>query len=146
MAAARQKMEVARKAAEEGENFLKLTEQLEKGGEVAHSDVIKADLQSRDRHRQFQEAELAFQNAKLNLAVLIFPNFNANFELADDLHTNVPLPTLDEVKQRAAQENPDVRAALEATRAAGDDVSVARAGYLPSLDLDYRYGLDAERF
>ncbi|MGB8477055.1 MAG: TolC family protein [Candidatus Acidiferrum sp.] len=146
MAAARKKMEVARKAAEEGENFLKLTEELEKGGEVAHSDVIKADLQSRDRHRQFQEAQLAFQNAKLNLAVLIFPNFNSNFELADDLHANVPLPTLDEVKQQAAQENPDVRAALEATRAAGDDVSVARAGYLPSLDLDYWYGIDAENF
>jgi len=146
MAAAQQKMETARKAAAEGEDFLKLTQDLEKGGEVAHSDVIKADLQSRERARQLQEAQLALLNAKLDLAVLIFPNFNDNFELADDLHASIPLPTLEEVKQRAAQENPDVRAALEATRAAGDDVTVARAGYLPALGLDYWYGIDAENF
>ena len=60
VAAAQQKMETAHKAAEEGENFLKLTQDLEKGGEVAHSDVIKADLQSQDRRRQFQEAQLGF--------------------------------------------------------------------------------------
>ena len=146
VAAAQQKMETARKAADEGESFLKLTQDLEKGGEVAHADVIKADLQSQDRRRQFQEAQLAFLNAKLGLTVLIFPDFNDNFELADDLHASMPLPTLEEVKQRAAQENPDVRAALEASRAAGYDVTAARAGYLPSLGLDYWYGIDAENF
>jgi len=146
VAAAQQKMETARKAADEGENFLKLTQDLEKGGEVAHADVIKADLQSQDRRRQFQEAQLAFLNAKLGLAVLIFPDFNDNFELADDLHASMPLPTLEEVKQRAAQENPDIRAALEAARAAGYDVTAARAGYLPSLGLDYWYGIDAANF
>jgi outer membrane protein len=146
LAAAQQKMETARKAAQEGDDFLKLTQQLEKGGEVAHADVIKADLQAQDRHRQLQETQLAFLNARLDLAVLIFPDFNDNFELADDLHASIPLPTLDEVKQRAAQENPEVRAALEATRAAGDDVTAARAGYLPALGLDYWYGIDAENF
>ena len=146
MAAAQQKMETARNAAEEGDNFLKLTQARENGGEVAHADVIKADLQSQERRRQFQEAQLAFLNAKLGLAVLIFADFNDKFELTDDLHANIPLPTLEEVKQRAAQENPDVRAALEATRAAGDVVTVARAGHLPSLGLDYWYGIDAENF
>jgi len=37
--------------------FLKVTEDLEKGGEVAHSDVVKAELQARDRQRQLQEAQ-----------------------------------------------------------------------------------------
>ncbi len=146
LAAAQQKWETARKAAQEGDDFLKLTQELEKGGEVAHADVIKADLQAQDRHRQFQETQLAFLNARLDLAVLIFPDFNDNFELADDLHASIPLPTLDEVKQRAAQENPEVRAALEATRAAGDDVTAARAGYVPALGLDYWYGIDAPNF
>lgn len=146
MAAARQKMETARQAAQEGEDFLKLTQELEKGGEVAHADVIKADLQSQDRRRQFQEAQLAYLNARLALAVLIFPDFNDNFELADDLHASIPLPTLDEVKQHAAKENPDVRAALEANRAAENDVTAARAGYLPALGLDYWYGIDAGNF
>lgn len=146
MAAAQQKMETARQAAEEGENFLKLTQELEKGGEVAHADVIKADLQAQDRRRQFQETQLAFLNAKLNLSVLILPDFNDRFDLSDDLHANVPLPTLEEVKEQAARENPDVRVALEAARAAGSDVTAARAGYLPSLGLDYWYGIDAENF
>jgi outer membrane protein TolC len=146
LAAAEAKVATAKTAAEDGDNFLKLTEELEKGGEVAHSDVIKADLQARERNRQLQEAQLALLNARLDLAVLIFPNFNDNFELADDLHAAVALPALDEVQQRAAQENPDVRAALEATKAAGHDVFAARAGYLPALGLDYWYGIDAPNF
>ena len=146
LAAAQAKLETAKRAAEEGDNFLKLTHELEKGGEVAHADVIKADLQASDRRRQFQEAQLAYLNARLDLAVLIFPDFNDNFELADDLHASVPLPTLEEVQQRAAEENPEVRAALEASKAAGHDVLAARAGYLPALDFDYFYGIDAPNF
>ena len=45
--------------------------------------------------------------------MLIFPNFNDNFELADDLHVAVALPTLTMVEARAARDNPDIRAALE---------------------------------
>lgn len=146
LAAAEGKVATAKKAADDGDNFLKLTEELEKGGEVAHSDVIKADLQARERNRQLQEAQLARLNARLDLAVLIFPNFNDNFELADGLHASAALPTLEEVQQRAAQENPDVRAALEAAKAAGHDVFAARAGYLPALGLDYWYGIDAPNF
>jgi len=78
--------------------------------------------------------------------VLIFPDFNDNFELAEDLHASVPLPTLSEVQQRAARDNPDVRAALVAVQQAGHDVTGARGGYLPSLSFDYWYGIDAQRF
>ena len=42
---------------------------------------------------QLQEAQLTLLNARLDLAVLIFPDFNDNFETADDLHLNVPLRT-----------------------------------------------------
>lgn len=146
LSAAQQKLQAAQKASEEGDRFFKLTQDLERGGEVAHSDVIKAELQMNDRHRQLQEAQLTFRNARLDLAVLIFPDFNENYEVADDLHSPVPLPTLGEVQQQAARENPDVRAALEMVRATGADVTGARAGYLPSLSLDYWYGIDATRF
>jgi outer membrane protein TolC len=146
LAAAQQKLQAAQKASAEGDRFFKLTQDLEKGGEVAHSDVIKAELQMNDRRRQLQEAQLTFLNARLDFAVLIFPDFNENYEVADDLHSPVPLPTLGEVQQQAARENPDVRAALEAVRAASADVTGARGGYLPSLSLDYWYGIDATRF
>ena len=43
VAAAQQKLQSAQKAADEGDRFFKLTQDLEHGGEVAHSDVIKAE-------------------------------------------------------------------------------------------------------
>lgn len=146
ISAAQLKLDAAKRLAEEGDRFLKVTQDLEKGGEVAHSDVVKAELQARDRQRQLQEAQLGYLNARLNLAVLIFPDFNDNFEVAEDLHQPVPLPTLAEVQQRAARDNPDVRAALAAVQQAGYDVFGARAGYLPALSIDYFYGIDATHF
>ena len=146
VAAALLKLEAAKKNADEGDRFLNLTQDLEKGGEVAHSDVIKAELQMQDRRRQLMEAQLGLLNARLDFAVLIFPDFNDNFELAEDLHASVPLPTLAEVQQRAARDNPDLRVALAAVQQASHDVTGARAGYLPSLSFDYWYGIDAEQF
>lgn len=144
--AAEQVMETSRRTAQEGEAFLKLTQELEHGGEVAHSDVIKAELQAQDRRRQLQEAQLTLLNARLDLAVLIFPDFNDNFETADDLHLNVPLPVREEFEAQAAHENPEIREALANAQAAGHDVTAARAGYLPSISLDYWYGIDAPNY
>ncbi len=81
------KLEDARRAADEGNRFLELTQQLEHGGEVAHADTIKAELQA-----------------------------------------------------------PDLRAALETLHMSSSEVAAARAGYLPSLNLDYFYGIDATNF
>lgn len=145
-AAAEHKLESAARVADEGEKFLKLTQALETGGEAAHSDTIKAELQAHDRRRQLQEAKLALLNARLDLAVLLFPDFNDHFEIADDLHANVALPAQPEFEAQAAQQNPDVRAALAATQAAGHDVTAARAGYFPTVSLDYFYGIDATRY
>jgi outer membrane protein TolC len=140
------KLEDARRAADEGNRFLELTQQLEHGGEVAHADTIKAELQARDRRRQFQEAQLAVLNTRLDLAVLVFPNVQDNFVLTDDLGATAPLPSLEEVQQQAAHDNPDLRAALESVHMSSDEVAAARAGYLPSLNLDYFYGIDAPSF
>jgi outer membrane protein TolC len=140
------KLQDARRAADEGNRFLELTQQLEHGGEVAHADTIKAELQAQDRRRQFQEAQLAVLNTRLDLAVLIFPNLQDNFVLTDDLRATAPLPTLEEVQQQAARDNPDLRAALETLHMSASEVAAARAGYLPSLNLDYFYGIDAPNF
>jgi len=145
-AAAQKKLEAAQRAADEGERFLKLTQDLESGGEVAHSDVIKSELQVNDRRRQLADAKLSVLNARLDLAVLVFPNFNDNFELADDLHADSPLPSFPNVEARASRENPDIRAAMESVNAASEGVVAARAGYLPTLTLDYFYGIDATHF
>jgi outer membrane protein TolC len=143
---AKEKLDATSRAAEEGERFLKLTQDLEHGGEVAHSDEIKAELLANDRRRQLREAQLALVNARLDFSVLVFPNLRDDFELTDALHRDLPLPLFPEFQQQAAQNNPDVRAALEAVRATDAEVRGQWAGYLPSLSVDYFYGIDATRF
>jgi outer membrane protein TolC len=146
MAAAQLKLEALQKAANEGEGFLKLTQELERGGEVAHADVIKAELQVNDRRRQLQAAKLALLNARLDLAVLIFPSFNSNFAIADALHADANMPSLEEFQQRSAQRNPEIHAAMESVKESNFAVTSSRAGYLPSLGFDYFYGIDATHF
>ena len=144
--AAREKLDAAARAADEGEKFLKLTQDLEKGGEVAHADEIKAELLANDRRRQLREAQLAVVNARLDFAVLVFTNLRDDFELTDHLHRDIALPPLPEFQEQAARGNPEVRAALAAVQVSNAEVSGERAGYLPSLSVDYFYGIDAARF
>ena len=75
VAAAEQKLSVAERTAEDGEKFLELTESLEKGGEVAHADVIKAELQMTERKRQLQEAQLACAERQARTGGSHFPRF-----------------------------------------------------------------------
>ncbi len=133
-------------AADEAQQFLAISRQLESGGEVAHSDVIKAQLQANDRQRDLREAQLAEQKARLALAVLIFPNYTQDFTVVDDLRFPPPLPSFAEAQALAQRNNADVNAAVRALEVANNEVTVARAGHLPSLALDYWYGIDATRF
>src|SRR5262249_34588900 len=105
-----------------------------------------AELQAQERRRQLQEARLARLNTRLDLAVLIFPTLEDNFVLTENLAASAPLPTMEEVQQQAAHQNPDLRAALENVSMTNHDVTAARAEYLPSLGLDYFYGIDAAQF
>ena len=80
------------------ERFLDISQKLENGGEVAHADVIKARIQSQQQQRDLQEAQLGMERSRLDLAVLLFPDFNQDFTVVDDLQTPEPLPTFEEVR------------------------------------------------
>ena len=136
----------AQTAAQEADNFLDLSRKLEHGGEVAHSDVVKAQLQLNDRHRDLREAQLGAEKARLALAVLLFPNFNQDFNVVDDLNTTPALPTFADTESRAQSTNPALAAAMAAARAAEQEVTVARSAHFPTLILDYWYGIDANHF
>jgi len=136
----------AQQAAAEAQRFLALTQKLEAGGEVAHSDVIKAQLQANDRQRDLQENTLAAEKARYALAVLIFPRLTTDYELVDDLRFAPPLPSIGEVQQLAARNNPQLKAALASVQVAQNEVGVALAGHLPSLTVNYFYGIDATHY
>ena len=144
--AAQRKYATDQAAVAESERFLKISQQLEKGGEVAHSDVIKAQIQYQGNQRDLREAQLAMNKGRLDLAVLLFPNFNENFTVVDDLDLAPPLPSFDEFVKAAQVKNLEMRASAASLQAARFEVSSARAAYLPNITLDYWYGIDAAHF
>jgi outer membrane protein TolC len=143
---AQRKYSTAQRAAAEAARFLDISQKLENGGEVAHADVIKARIQAQQQQRDLQEAQLDMERTRLDLAVLLFPDFNQDFSVVDDLQTPEPLPTFAEVEAAGKKNNPDLRAALAAFEVANHEVTAAWGGLLPSLSLDYFYGIDSNKF
>ena len=143
---ARRKYANAQMAAQEAQRFVDLSQKLERGGEVAHADVIKAQLAANDSSRALREAQLEMDRSHIELAILVFPNFNQNFSTVDDLRLPPPLPSMEEVEQQAKTKNPDLYSGMQTLRAANYEVRSSRGAYLPSLALDYFYGIDANRF
>ena len=143
---AQRKYSTIQRAAAEAVHFLDISQKLENGGEVAHADVIKARIQAQQQQRDLQEAELGMERSRLDLAVLLFPDFNQDFAVIDDLQTPEPLPTFVEVEAAAKKNNPDLRAALAAFEVANHEVTAAWGGLLPALSIDYFYGIDSNQF
>ena len=139
-----EKAAVAQRARDEAQSFSDLTRKLEAGREVAHADVVKADLSLQQRQREYSDAVLAADKARLDLGVLLFPDPRTPYTLTETAPS--ALPDLPAVQSAAAHNNPDLRSALAALQAAHQDVIAARAAYLPALTLNYTYGIDAPQF
>jgi len=146
IAAAERKLKNAQTSLAEAQRFLDITEKQERGGEAAHADVIKAQLQMVQRRRDVEDAKLAAEKAKIALAVLMFPALELNYEIVDDLAEAAVPPGLPEASAQAASASPDVRAAQASLTQARLEVTVARYAYLPSFALDVWYGIDANQF
>jgi len=143
---AQRKYATAQRADTEAQRFLKISQDLQNGGEVARADVVKANIQAQQRRRDLQEAQLAMQHSRLDLAVMVFADWNQNFSVVDDLQTPEPLPAFTEVQVAGKKNNPDLRAALAALAVANHQVTAAWGGLLPSLSVDYFYGIDSNKF
>lgn len=133
-------------AAQQAQRFFDIAQQQERLGQVARSDVVKAEISLRQQLQAFDEAALAMDTARLTLAVLVFPTFTENFSVVDDMLGAPALPPFADIRSMAERGNPDIRAASELLRAAGEDVRIARAGMLPSLSLEGIYGIEANEF
>jgi len=144
--AAQRKYANVQQAATESQQFLVLSQKLENGGEVAHADVIKAQIQFNDRQRDLREARLAMDKSRLDLAVLLFADFNLNFAVVDDAQLAPPLISFADFIKAAQSRNPDVRASTAGFQAAKFEVASAQSAYFPTLTLDYFYGIDAPHF
>ena len=139
---AQRKYSTAQTALDQAQRFLTITQDLERGGEVPHSDVVKAQIQNNAQDQAFREAKLAMDNTRLDLAVLLFVNFDQNFQVVDNLDSAAALPPLPDVQAMAARDNPDLRAAMNTLRSADVDIKIARQAFLPTLTVDLVWGLE----
>ncbi len=146
LVAAVRKAANANQSLQEAQAFLRITQQQEAGGEVAHADVVKAQIQVAQRQRDAQEAELTALKSRLGLSVLVYPDYREDVTVADDLQDVAPLPALDAIKSAASGYSPDVRAAEASVQQETAGIGVARGGYLPTVSFDYFYGINANQF
>ncbi len=144
--AAQRHLTNAKSSLDEARRFLDITQKLEKGGEAAHADVIKAQLQAQQRERDLSEALLAIDRAKAGLGVLLFSDLSQEFTLADDLKNETALAPFNELQAAALAHSPDLRAAQATLQQSQFGISAARGAYYPSLMIDYFYGIDANVF
>jgi outer membrane protein len=140
--AADRKVVVAERAAVEAADLTGITTKREDAREVAHADVIKAQLQQQQRDRDLANAKLDSERSRLELAVLLFPDPHSAFTLSS---ASIPasLATREEIMEAAAANNAELKSAMASLHAASLDVKGARAAYLPDLALNFTYGIDA---
>ena len=143
---AQRKYATAQTSLDQARRSLQISQELERGREVAHSDVIRSQLLENSQQQALEEAKLTMENARLDLAVLLFHDFNQDFTVIDDLDAAPALPSLDEAETMAARTNPTLAAALETLRGARLDVTIARQAFLPTLTVDAVYGIEANAF
>jgi outer membrane protein TolC len=143
---AQRKYATAQQAAQQAQRFLTTTRQQQQLGQVARADSIKAELAFQQQQQAFRDALVGMDNARLTLAVLLFPDLTENFSVVDDLATVPPLPTFNDVRELAVRNNPDIAAADATLRAAGHDVAIARNAFYPALSIEGVYGIEANQF
>jgi outer membrane protein TolC len=145
LAAANKKLAIAERAKAEADDFVKLTGQREQVREAAHADTVKAQLEQQQRDRDLSDAKINADKARLELAVLLFPDPRTRYSISVP-DAPRPLASRADVDQLAAKNNAELKSALATVRVSDADVLSARAAYLPGLGLNYTYGIDAPQF
>ena len=143
LVAAQRKYATAQQALEQAQRFLQVSQDLERAGQAAHSDVVKAQIQYEQQEAAFSDANLAMETARLDLAVLVFPTLDENFTAVDDLDTPQSLPMFGEAQEMASRMNPDIGVALQTLRSATQEVTASKTAFLPAISFDPVWGLEA---
>jgi outer membrane protein TolC len=143
--AAERKLEVAEQARQEVADFTQLTTKREQAREVAHADVVKAQLVEQQRIRDAEDARLAAEKARLELGVILFNDPRTPYTLNAPA-AEAPLASKEDVEKAAAENSPELKSALAALAASQADVTAAWGAMLPNAVLSVNYGIDANEF
>lgn len=146
LVAAQAKVKSAQGLLRASQQFLAVTQKRENNGDAAHADAVKAQIQVADDQVNLQSMQLARQQARIALALLIFRHANRNYAVVEDPARILKLPAFLKAQQQAAANDPQVDAAVKTEKAAHKALDAARFGYLPTLSFDYYFGVDANAF
>jgi len=137
---ARRLVEVDRLSLEEARSFETRTRLLEKNGEVARADVVKAASQAAFLAQAQRAAELEAETANFELASFWTADVAAPLELEDMLANEPPPPEPSPYLRR-------LEFTLFDARRSGflADARASRAQLWPQLNLGFQYGIDANR-
>lgn len=139
------KVQIAQRAVAEADHFADITQKREAAREAAHADVLKAQLAQQQRQRELSDAQVTADKARIELAVLLYPDPATIFTVAPDEAPPV-LPDRAQIQGMAGQSNPDLRSAFASLQISQADTYVARTALLPELALNFTYGIDATNF
>lgn len=139
------KLDIAREALAEADRFVEITQEREAQREVAHADVLKAQLTQQQRQRELLDAEIAAQRARLELAVLLYPDPATAFTIATPAAPPL-LPEKAGVEALARKNNPEIRSAAASLLGSHADTLASQSALLPELNLNFTYGIDATNF
>ena len=146
MLTAQRKVVYAQEGVSDAEQFLAITQKLEAGGEAAHADVVKAELQLEQRRADLANAQLDLEKARIGFGVMLFPNYGQLYTLEDDLERSAVLPPMVDVRRLATTNNPDIRAAEATVQQQRYELRSSRALLYPQLSFDYFYGINANQY
>ena len=148
LVAAQRKLASAQQSLREAQQFLDITQKQESGGEVAHSDVVKAQIQVAQRQRDAQDAELAVaQEPARRCRCSSSPTSATPSPSSTICRTLAPLPPLDRRAGDGGRPTARICASPQASvQQETFGIGVARGGVLPSVSFDYFYGINANQF
>ncbi len=136
------KLAAMQRARDEADHFLDTAKKREAGREVAHADVLKAQLQAQGHARELEDARLAAENAKLELGTLLFHDPQTSFQVVSQ-NTPSPLPDRASVEASARENSPEIRSAMASLQVSQASTYAAKAALLPDLVVNVTYGIDA---
>ncbi len=136
----REALGVARMSLEVSKDELRRREILLDAGKIPELDLYEARAQvSRDELTVVNSQNDSIM-ALLDLTNLLDIENDGNFDILPLREENLPLPSLEEVWTNMQMANHTLRAAVIRKQAAGENVEVAKTGYIPTLSFNAGLG------
>lgn len=141
----REALGVARMSLEVSKDELNRREILLEAGKIPELDLYEARAQVSRDELTVVNAQNDSVMALLDLSNLLDLENNGDFDILPLTEENLPLPSLEEVWTNMQMSNHALRAAVLRKKAAGENVDVAKTGYIPTLSFNAGLGTNYYR-